>query len=151
MNDWNNINDILDYAIEREQEASDFYMSMAAIAKHRHMAEVFEGFAREEAAHKARLESIKVKDLFDSNPRTIKDLQIGDYLVADEPNEDTDYQSALILAMKKEKAAYRLYSDLAALTTDPAVQNVFARLAQEEARHKLRFEVEYDDHILTEN
>ena len=151
MNDWNNINDILDYAIEREQEATDFYLSMAAIAKHRHMAEVFEGFAREEAAHKARLQAIKVKDMFDTSPRAIKDLKIGDYLVADEPNEETDYQSALILAMKKEKAAYRLYSDLASLTPDAAVQSVFQRLAQEEARHKLRFEVEYDDNILTEN
>jgi len=27
----------------------------------------------------------------------------------------------------------------------------FSSLAQEEAKHKLRFEIEYDQHILTEN
>ena len=59
--------------------------------------------------------------------------------------------SALILAMKKEKAAFQLYTDLAAETEDPEVKAIFEGLAQEEAKHKLRFEVEYDDMILTEN
>ena len=44
-----------------------------------------------------------------------------------------------------------LYSDLAELTTDPAQKGIFLQLAQEEARHKLRFEIEYDDFILQEN
>ena len=53
--------------------------------------------------------------------------------------------------MKAEKNAYKLYSDLAGLTTDPAQKVIFQQLAQEEARHKLRFEIEYDDFILQEN
>jgi hypothetical protein len=34
------------------------------------------------------------------------------------------------------------------MTSDPGLQRVFKGLAQEEAKHKLRFEIEYDDHVL---
>ena len=82
----------------------------------------------------------------------VLDLKIGDYLVAEEePTGRMDYQDALILAMKKEKKAFQLYSDLAASTDDGGLQELFLGLAQEEAKHKLRFEIEYDEHILREN
>jgi rubrerythrin len=71
--------------------------------------------------------------------------------VDEAPGPKTDYQGALILAMKREKAAFRLYSDLAARTEDAELKDLLLGLAQEEAKHKLRFEVEYDDKILTEN
>jgi rubrerythrin len=53
--------------------------------------------------------------------------------------------------MKAEKAAFRLYHDLAATTDDANLRNVLLGLAQEEAKHKLRFEIEYDDVFLREN
>jgi rubrerythrin len=53
--------------------------------------------------------------------------------------------------MKQEKAAFRLYTDLAASTDDDAVRDLFLGLAQEEAKHKLRFEVEYDEDFLRHN
>jgi rubrerythrin len=53
--------------------------------------------------------------------------------------------------MKEEKAAFKLYSDLAARTDDAAAKEVLLMLAQEEAKHKLRFEIEYDDNILKEH
>ena len=62
-----------------------------------------------------------------------------------------DYQQALILAMKKEKKAFKLYLDLAASCGDDNLEQIFLALAQEEAKHKLRFEIEYDDFVMTEN
>jgi rubrerythrin len=50
--------------------------------------------------------------------------------------------------MKAEKAAFVLYTKLAEVTTDAGLQRVFRSLAQEEAKHKLRFEIEYDDNVL---
>jgi len=75
---------------------------------------------------------------------------MAEYVVDVAPSPDMNYQGALILAMKKEKAAFRLYTDLAASAADEKVKGTFLALAQEEARHKLRFEVEYDD-MLVEN
>ena len=73
-----------------------------------------------------------------------------DYLVDVTPSSDMGFQDALILAMKKEKAAFRLYSDLAAVAADERIRDLFRALAQEEAKHKLRFELEYDD-LMSEN
>ena len=79
------------------------------------------------------------------------DLKLADYLVDVEPTPDLDYQQALVLAMKKEKAAFRLYTDIAAAIPDAGLRELFQALAQEEAKHKLRFELEYDDYVLREN
>ena len=62
-----------------------------------------------------------------------------------------DYQQALILAMNKEKAAFRMYTDLAAAAPEEGLRNTFLALAQEEAKHKLRFEIEYDEEVMSEN
>ena len=151
MTSWNSSDEVLDFAIEREQESVDFYTELAGTAARVHMRKIFEGFAREEAGHKARLIAIKDGKMAAPPAQKIADLKVGDYLVAEVPTPETGYQDALILAMKKEKAAFRLYTDLAAISDDESTRNIFATLAQEEAKHKLRFEVEYDDAILTEN
>jgi rubrerythrin len=61
-----------------------------------------------------------------------------------------NYQDALVLAMKKEKAAFRLYLDLANEVQSEDQKDLFLALAQEEAKHKLRFEIEYDEVVLKE-
>ncbi len=151
MTQWQSVDEVLDFAIEREQESADFYTDLAGKMERKYMQEVFEGFAREELAHKARITAIKDGRLLAPAARSVTDLKIGDYLVAEEPTTDMQYQDALIVAMKKEKAAYRLYNDLAGATDDASLRETFLGLAQEEAKHKLRFEVEYDEHFLTEN
>jgi rubrerythrin len=68
-----------------------------------------------------------------------------------EPQGDLSLQDAMIVAMKREKAAYRLYSDLAQKVDDAELKDLFLGLAQEEAKHKLYFETQYDDQILRDN
>ena len=152
MNEFKTVDDILDYAIAREQEAADFYASISEKMERPWMKAVFEDFAREEKGHKAKLEAIKKGELLVSIAGKVQDLKIGDYLVEVSPDEgDLDYQKALVIAMKREKSSFKLYSDLASKTDDENVKETFLTLAQEEAKHKLRFEVEYDDLVLTEN
>jgi rubrerythrin len=151
MKEWRSVDEILDFAIEKEQEAADFYNDLAAKMASAHMRDVLIQFAQEEMDHKAKLQQIKRGDIVMRPRQEVPDLKIGDYLVAVEPNKALDYQGALLVAMKKEKAAFKLYSDLAASTDDQQIKDIFLTLAQEEAKHKLRFELEYDDRILSEN
>ena len=81
----------------------------------------------------------------------VLDLKIAEYLVDAEMSVDMNYQDALILAMKAEKKAFMLYTDLAEVSDEEGLKNTFLSLAQEEAQHKLRFEVEYDEYVLGEN
>lgn len=154
MTKLSSVDEILNFAIDREQESADFYNELAGKVSQPAMKNVFTGFAKEELGHKAKLESVKSGKKLVSSEKKVLDLKIGDYLVEVDTTDDSekyDYQKALIVAMKKEKAAFRLYSDLAANTDDAAVKDLFLGLAQEEAKHKLRFEVEYDDVVLAEN
>ena len=152
MQDWNRIEDVLDFAISEEEEAAIFYTEMAKKASTEWMKEAFKGFAKEEQGHKAKLESIKSGGKIpESVNKKVLDLKIGDYLIDVKPSADMDHQEALILAMKKEKAAFKLYSDLAQIIHEEDIKQVFLMLAQEEAKHKLRFEIQYDDEYLKEN
>ena len=152
MKEFKTIDDILDFAIKDEQRASDLYASLASKSRNREISRVFEQFSKEELGHKKKLESIKRGSAVAVSDDKVTDLKIGDYLVeVNTSRDDLNYQEALIVAMKEEKAAFRLYSDLASRTQNPDIKQTFLMLAQEEARHKLRFEIEYDDYILKEN
>ncbi len=143
--------EILEFAISREQEAYEFYVDLAGKTKDPSLKEAFLSYSKEELGHKQKIEAVKTGKRLLPVSKKVTDLKIGDYLVDVEPKENMDYQQALILAMKREKAAYRLYTDIANISDDSELQLLFLALAQEEAKHKLRFEVAYDDVILRDN
>lgn len=103
-----------------------------------------------EKGHVTVLEGIRDQDFEKIDIPEIEDLHISEYIVHDEPSGELSYQDILIIAMKREEASHRLYSDLTAKTTDTGVRKFFLKLASEEAKHKLLFEKIYDDEILTE-
>jgi len=80
----------------------------------------------------------------------VTNLKIADYVADVEPKPDMDYQDTLIMAMKKEKASFLLYTNLAEEVKNQVQKQIFLSLAQEEAKHKLRFEIEYDNEVLME-
>ena len=149
MERFESADEILDFAIAREIEANQFYTELAKKADNPAMRKVFAGFAKEEAGHKAKLEAVRRGDLA-MKAESVRSLGIADYVVDIEPKKDMSYADVLVVAMKKEKAAYRLYLDLAAIAEAEELTDTFLALAQEEAKHKLRFEIEYDDYVLKE-
>jgi len=150
MEMFSSVSEILDFAIAQEIAANQLYLRMASRMGSPAMRKVFEVFANEELEHKAKLENMKIQKVV-APPEQVADLKISDYVVAGEPRSDMNYQDALILAMKEEKAAFKLYNKLATLVEDVSFRKTFLVLAQEEAKHKLRFEIEYDDVILRDN
>ena len=152
MSEFSTIEEILEFAINGEQAAVDLYTDLAGKAKKPAIKKAFEEYAEEERKHKAKLLDVKSgKRFLQAGQEPVMDLKIADYIVDKEPGPDADYQTVLIYAMKKEKAAYKLYTALATKTNDPDLQGLLLGLAQEEAKHKLHFEIEYDEHILVEN
>jgi len=148
---FKSVDEILDFAVQREQESYDFYMNLSKQVEVKAMKQICLDFAKEEEGHKKKIQRLKAGKLLLTASGKIMDLKISDYTVDVKPSPKLDYQQALIIAMKKEKAAFKLYTDLAGISTDAAVKQLFLSLAQEEAKHKLRFEIEYDSHILSEN
>ena len=152
MQNFNSLEEILDFAIRDEIRASNLYADLAKKSRNKEIKKVFEQFSQEELGHKRKLERMKYGDIAVLTDDKVQDLKIGDYLVEVDANRDNlSYQDALIIAMKEEKAAFKLYSELAERIDDDTARDVFLLLAKEEARHKLRFEIEYDEYILNEN
>ena len=142
---------IIDFAVEKEEEAYRFYLDLSTRTDQQRMHQVFEEFAQEELKHKNKLLAIKSGKVEIAGKEKVTDLKLSDYLVVVELEDVKDYQQALIVAMKLEKAAFKMYTDLAAKSENEEIRQTFLALAQEEAKHKLYFEVEYDDNFLTEN
>ncbi len=149
MDRFSSADEVLDFAIKGEIESYEFYTELAEKVDHPWMREVFSEFAREEVGHRKKLEALKEGKILMHAREKIQDLKIADYVIEAEITPDLDYQQALQIAMHKEKKAFRLYSDLARSVKDEGLKNTFLALAQEEAKHKLRFEIEYDDHVLS--
>ena len=147
----NSVDEILDFAIRKEEEAAETYTDLAGKMERAHMRQVFEDFAREELGHKEKLLQIKGGKLLLPVAEKVMDLKIADYLEDVEPSPVLDYPQALILAMKEEKAAFKMYTVLAEAADDENLRATLLGLAQEEAKHKLRFEIEYDEYVLAED
>jgi len=151
VEDLRTVEGILDFAIRGEEESVEFYTDLAKKSARPGMERIFLEFADEERKHKAKLLAVKAGKQLQPAAAKIADLRITDFLVDVEPTPDLDYQGALIVAMKKEKAAFALYNQLADLAPEASLRDLLLALAQEEAKHKLRFELEYDQVVLKDN
>lgn len=143
------VDEALSYAIEKEQEAHDFYRELSAKADKQWVRDLLEDFAAEELGHREKLSGVRDGKMLTPSPQQVADLKISDYLVEVSPRPDMDVQDVLMVAMQREKASFRLYNDLAALAQDDPLRSTFLALAQEEAKHKLRLESLYEDKVLT--
>ena len=134
-----------------EQAAVDLYTKIADNASTEYNRQLFLSFAQEERGHKIKLENVKAGKIVIGSTDKIQDLKIADYANDVEITDNSSYQDILMFAMKQEKQAFRLYTDLADRSESDEIKNFFLALAHEEANHKLRFEIEYDEHVLRDN
>jgi rubrerythrin len=146
---FESLNEIIAFAIEREKEAEAFYLELCqeeALSGNR---ELFQDFAREERKHVRLLTELQekgvVRSLDSYKLKWVKDIKRSDLLVEMTYRKGMDYRDILTLAVKREEKALKLYNDLLRQTEDPECQKLFKVLCQEEAKHKLKFETLYDD------
>lgn len=142
---------IIDFAIRREKEAISFYRSLQDLVHFSSQKEALKLLEEKEISHMKILRKMRSKGLKAVKVKNVADLMIGDALVEEPPSPDMSYQDILIMAMKKEEKAFKIYLQLAESSEDPEVRRVFEGLAAEEAEHKLIFETIYDSEILTQD
>ena len=145
MEEFESDEEILEFAIGREVSAHQFFVDLADQMDNPTMRLLFENFAKEELRHKATLElEVMKRGKVVAAPQDTADLDQTDIMVAIDPETNIDYKNALLLAINKETKSVRLYVDLAAMVKDKESREVLLSLAEEEAKHKARFEMEYD-------
>jgi rubrerythrin len=137
------IDDILDFAIAGEMKAHELYTDMAANAESPWMRRALEGMAQQEQQHRAKLEAVKAGKIA-LDREQVGDLGIAATLEDVKPKAGMDYREFLAFAIKKENSSHKLYASLASIFSEPELSDLFRRLAEEEADHKRRFEVQYE-------
>jgi rubrerythrin len=145
MSTSSDIGDILNFAIAKEVEAYRFLKAMAGIVRNGRIEKLFDELAKEELEHKQKLE-LEVMKLGKALPiEEDSSIDQHEYILSegDEPL-DFDYKDILMLGMEKEEASFRTYVGLLRNANDDAVRELLFALAEEEVKHKLRFETEYN-------
>lgn len=145
------IEEILDFAAEKEAETAAFYETARDMAENENVKTLFRQMAEEERGHKELIEGLRGKDLSQIKIQQVPDLKISNYLRDVDYSPDMSYQDFLILAMKNEEKSLKLYTSLGDNTDNAELKKVLSFLAQEEAKHKLRLETEYDEYVLKED
>ena len=107
MKEFHSIDDILDFAINAEQEAVNFYTSLADRSKNAAMKQVFVDFAREEMKHKSMLMGIREHGKFDFPEVKVRNLRIADYLVNIKPSATCSPPSTMAPSPGKSRSPWR--------------------------------------------
>ncbi|MGD9368356.1 MAG: ferritin family protein [Desulfobacteraceae bacterium] len=147
--DFNNLTEIIDFAIAKEVEAEEFYRSVASQEAFAGKQEMFLEYAAEEKKHQALLEELKAgklgKQMENYEFKWITDIKRSNYVHDVEYKPGMAYQDILMLACKREEKALALYNELQVKAENDEAKKVFKILCQEEAKHKLALETMYDD------
>lgn len=143
--------EVINFAIRGEKEAIKFYQELQEISTFRAQKEMLKEFENMEKGHIVILENIRSRDFNDFKIKKIVNLNISDNLEDVKPSKNMDYQDILIIAMKKEDLAQKLYMDLSGNFSGNDLGKLFLKLASEEAAHKLKFEKLYDEYVLKDN
>ncbi len=94
------VNDVVNFAIEKEEKAMEFYRKCAERAQNPGIKKFFEEMIEEERGHRDLLRDLDALNLDGIKLAKVEDLKISDYLVDVPFKEDISYQEALTIAMK---------------------------------------------------
>ena len=143
------VSDVVNFAIEKEEKAMEFYQKCADRAQNPGIKKFFEEMIEEERGHRNMLRDLDSLNLEGIKLTKVEDLRISDYLVDVPFKDDLSYQEALTISMKKEEKAHAFYAAWKTKCMSDKAAKLFQILENEEAKHKRKLETLYDDEILT--
>ena len=133
--------DIINFAIAREQYACELYKSMAKREVYSNVAQLCEQLAAEELRHKQKLQQD-----FMMAGQTVLPMELSEYVVHSEQKTIfMDCQEFLAFAVKKEEKSVKFYKEMAEEATEAQYKNIFLNLAIEEEKHKEALQKKLED------
>jgi rubrerythrin len=149
--DFKNLKEIVDFAIDSEKEAAEFYETASREEGLSGSKQMLLEFAEQERKHQELLEKFKREGLGDSLKNYefewITDIKRSDYVDDVEYKPGMAYHEILLLATKREEKALKLYNELLRQADSGDAKLLFKMLCQEEAKHKLALETMYDHYM----
>ncbi|HPY96431.1 MAG TPA: ferritin family protein [Candidatus Cloacimonadota bacterium] len=146
----NDYNEVIDFAIDKEQEAIDFYTAIKEREKMPNIIKVLGDIIDMERGHINKLEFFKKNIPNIKNIDETKPINLIDYYEEKINYDNLDYIDLLRIAIKREDQSRRLYQELAH-NNDEDTRDLFLLLANEEEMHKQLFEEIYQVFVLVDN
>ncbi|MCU0577006.1 MAG: ferritin family protein [Desulfobacterota bacterium] len=141
------LGDYIDIAIQREEEAYEFYTGLTAKVLDKSAQDALKLLAGEEKKHKAFLEGYRdggygVDALRLSHPI---DYKVAEHM--DRPDIDKDLASkdVFLVAAHRELNSYNFYKGLADIHPEGDLKQIFLKMASEELNHKEKAEYLYSN------
>ncbi len=145
---FRNLDEAIDFAIEKEREAAEFYRRISE-QESLNNKEMFLEFCREEEKHEELLKQLKsgktTGELDNYKWKWIIDIKRSNYAEKIEYKAGMTYREILMLASKREEQALAMYNQFLKGAENDHEKKLFKMLCQEEARHKLAIEGMLDD------
>jgi rubrerythrin len=147
--EFETVEDAIHFAIEKEEASAQFYRDIAERVEYPATKIIFQVLSQNELQHKLNLELELMKEgkTVMQQPCTLPDQEEQTYIEVDEEASKMSYLDVLQVAIQKERAAFVLYAGLMAQSTDAQLRQTFLELSEEEMRHLIQFENEYNSII----
>ncbi len=136
---------VIDLAIQREEEACDFYLNLCNIVQDKTAKDTLKYLAEEEAGHKAFL--VKCKDQMSCDvvlrPDLPVDYKVAEYLKQPDIKKSMNSADVFLVAANREMNAHNFYRTLADYYPGGPEKDMLLRMASEELKHKEKMEYLY--------
>ena len=139
------LSEVLDKAIQREEEAYLFYMGILDKIEDKSVKETIEWVANEEKKHKAFLVNYREGR---QGPDSLRMSDVVHYQIAEHQEEpelakDTRREDVFLIASHREFKSYKFYTGLAELHPRGETKEMLLKMANEELKHKEKMEYLY--------
>ena len=139
--------DVIELAIQREEEAYEFYMDIHGKVRDPSVKDTLAFIAGEEKKHRAFLIEYR-----DGNYGTdalrmadVVDYKIAEYLEEPEVAAGASSQDVYLIAAHREGRSYQFYTQLAGMHGDGELRTMLLKMANEELKHKEKMEYLYSN------
>ncbi len=145
MADFSSPNDVLRFAIDLENQMIEAYTCFAKLKECEPISSLLKLYIEEEKTHRYRLKNILNSGQFKLADEQLAGLCKSDYEIRRDCDTFNTLPEILPAIMDNEKMAFKFYYHIATLCEDQILKLLFGSLAEDESRHKLRFELALDE------
>jgi rubrerythrin len=137
--------DIIEMAIEREEQAFAFYQLLLGKVEDKTAKETLQFLSNEERKHKEFLEKYRKEGYGPEGLRMtdVVDYKIAEHLAAPDIKKNMESKDVYLVAAHRELNSYHFYKSLADLHPPGDAKSILLRIANEEKKHKEMVEYLY--------
>jgi rubrerythrin len=139
------LTDLINVAIEREEQAYAFYMGLHDKVEDTGVKEALEWIAGEELKHKKFLVSYRDGD-FDQDTLRINEVvyyRIAEHQKQPDTEKSMKPEDIFLVAAHRELRSYNFYTELARMHSEGDTHAMLLKIANEELKHKEKMEYLY--------